>query len=294
MSATILYFPDSQIQSEALAAALGLPAALIAVHHFPDGESLVRVPPDVRGSVILVRSLHDPNSKLIELMLACATLREQGVQRIVLIAPYLAYMRQDMAFHPGEAVSQRHMGRWLADLCDVLVTVDPHLHRVPNLQNIVPERLIVTLSAAPLLGQMLRDTHFLLVGPDSESQQWVSQMAAPFGLDMVIAQKARRGDRDVEVMLPPGFSAQGRHAVIVDDVISSGHTLRACATALWQAGAVEVEALATHCLASAADYQALLDHGFAQVRATDSIIGPWTALSLAPLIAEALRTHHLV
>jgi len=294
MSATLLYFPDSQSQGLALAAEIGCAAQPITLHHFPDGESLVRVPPAVAGTAIILRSLHDPYAKLIELMFACATLRAQGVKRIILIAPYLAYMRQDIAFHPGEAVSQIYIGQFLAQLCDVLITVDPHLHRVAHLEAVVPERQALALSAAPLLGQLLNDDNILLVGPDSESEQWVNQIAKTYSHEVIIAHKERRGDRDVTVHLPQASAIAGRRAVIVDDVISSGHTLRACAKALRDAGATQIEALATHCLASPADYQALLDAGFSQVRASDSIIGPWTAISLAPLFADALRKHHFI
>ena len=123
----------------------------------------------------MLRSLHQPNEKLLELLLAAQTARELGAREVTLVAPYLAYMRQDCAFAPGEAVSQRHVGGFLAALFDRLVTVDPHLHRVAALGDIAPGADAVAVSAAPLIGRFLREHAAapVLVGPDEESAQWV-------------------------------------------------------------------------------------------------------------------------
>ena len=131
--------------------------------------------------MVLLRTLDHPNEKLVDLLLAARTARLLGARHLTLVAPYLAYMRQDMAFHPGEAVSQRIVGRFLADLFDAVITVDPHLHRIARLAQAVPVAQAVVLSGAPLLADLIaqRRPGALLVGPDSESAQWVSQAAAP-------------------------------------------------------------------------------------------------------------------
>ena len=99
--------------AERLAQALGVPCRTVTVHRFPDGESLVRVEPSPE-TAFLYRSLDHPNDKLVELLLAVSALRANGAAKVVLIAPYLAYMRQDIAFHDGEAISQRVVGKLLA------------------------------------------------------------------------------------------------------------------------------------------------------------------------------------
>ncbi|MCZ4328253.1 ribose-phosphate pyrophosphokinase-like domain-containing protein, partial [Brachybacterium paraconglomeratum] len=86
----------------------------------------------------LYRSLDQPNEKLVELLLAARTARTLGAPHLTLVAPYLPYMRQDIAFSPGEAVSQRIVGPFLASLVDAVITVDPHLHRVASLRDVVP------------------------------------------------------------------------------------------------------------------------------------------------------------
>ena len=126
----LLGFSDYESQGRRLADALGMPFALVAIHRFPDGESKVTLPSPLPERVVLCRSLDAPNDKLIELMLCAETARAMGAKRVALVAPYLCYMRQDIAFHPGEAVSQKIVGKFLAGLFDAVITVDPHLHRI--------------------------------------------------------------------------------------------------------------------------------------------------------------------
>ena len=126
----VLGFPDYDRQASALAKALNAPYRLIELHRFPDGESQLRLPPALPGQVVLCRSLDRPNGKLVELLLAAGCARQLGASQLILVAPYLCYMRQDKAFRTGEAISQQIVGNFLAGLFDTLVTVDPHLHRV--------------------------------------------------------------------------------------------------------------------------------------------------------------------
>ena len=78
-----------------------------------------------------------------------------GAQKILLVAPYLAYMRQDIAFHPGEIVSQKIIGRFLSELVDGLITVDPHLHRISRLDEAFPGPYAIALSGAPMLAELI-------------------------------------------------------------------------------------------------------------------------------------------
>ena len=136
----LLAFDDETTLARRLADAAGLPLAIIERHRFPDGESRLRLPPSLPARTVLLRGLQQPNDKLAELMLAAAGARELGARRLTLVSPYLAYMRQDIAFVPGEVVSQRHLGRALAAWFDDVVTVDPHLHRVSTMDEVVPGR----------------------------------------------------------------------------------------------------------------------------------------------------------
>ena len=285
----ILCFDDEVEFACALGRMAGLPVQRIGRHRFPDGELKLTLPPKLDAEVCVLRSLHAPNEKLVELILAARAAREQGAREVTLIAPYLAYMRQDSAFNPGEVVSQKVIGRLLAELFDALVTVDPHLHRVATLNEAVPLARAVALSAAPLIGHFvaMRGRNPMLVGPDAESAQWVHAAATYNGLPWAVCRKTRHGDTEVEVELPAAQIA-GREVVLVDDVASSGNTLAAAARALLAAGAARVDAVVTHAALTPQAGATLRAAGIAEFWSTDTVPHESNALSVVPLLADAL------
>ena len=198
----------------------------LETRHFPDGEHYLRLAGPLKGAdVIVLCGLEQPDQHLLPLLLLAAEAREQGAASIGLVAPYLSYMRQDKRFHAGEIVTSRHFAQLLSRHFDWLVTVDPHLHRYHALEQIysIPCRV---LHAAALLGEWLTDSNdVFLVGPDAESEQWVSAMGRHAGLPWVTASKQRLGDHSVQVTLPDLAAMAGRRPVLVDDVISSGMTM---------------------------------------------------------------------
>lgn len=288
--ALVLGFPEYAEQARRLADTAGLGYAQVSIHRFPDGESRVGLPVELPPRVVFCRSLDRPNDKLVELILAARTARELGVEQVTLVAPYLCYMRQDVAFAPGEAVSQRVVGRLLAGLFDALVTVDPHLHRVDRLEEAVPVVRARTLTAASLMAGFLSSelSEPLLVGPDSESEQWVSAIAAGQGLDYRIGTKERLGDRSVRVRFSTLDWCRGRQVVLVDDVASTGRTLESAAAALASDGPASMSVLVTHGLFLEGTLDRLRAIGVDRVWSTDSIPHPTNRLHLAPLLARAL------
>jgi len=289
-AALLLHFEDEADSAARLAAAAGMDSACIARHRFPDGELKLRLPAALPPQVVLLRSLSQPNEKLVELLLAARTARSLGATQLTLVAPYLAYMRQDIAFQPGEAVSQRIVGGFLAGLFDAVVTVDPHLHRVATLAEAVPVARAVVLSGAPLLADLIAQQRpgALLVGPDEEAAQWVAQAAARHGFDHAVCTKVRHGDRHVEIALP-ALDVRGRAVVLLDDVASSGHTLAQAARGLLAAGAASVDVAVTHALFAGDAGQLLRQAGIGQVWSTDCIAHPSNAVSMAPALAAALE-----
>ena len=286
----LLHFAEDQAQADRLAQATGFAVAQVVRHRFPDGELKLRLPPQLPDRVVVLRSLDHPNEKLVELLLVARTARTLGATHLTLVAPYLAYMRQDIAFEAGEVVSQRVVGRFLADLFDAIVTVDPHLHRVATLDEAVPVARAVVLSGAPLLADLIAQHHAkpLLVGPDEESAQWVAQAAARHVFDHAVCHKVRHGDRDVQIALPD-VDVCGRTVVLLDDVASSGYTLAAAARLLLAAGAASVDVAVTHALFAGDAIQVIQDAGVGHVWSTDCITHASNAVSMAEPIASALR-----
>ena len=289
----VLAFDDEREMAAALARALGVPLAPIERHRFPDGELKLRLPATLPACVVVLRSLHQPNEKLVELLIAAPAARELGAQRLLLACPYLAYMRQDIAFSPGEAVSQRHIGSLLASRFDAVVTVDPHLHRIAALREVMPGCDAVSLSAASLIGAWVARhvSEPLLLGPDEESSPWVSEAARACSppADHGWCVKQRRGDRDVEVTLPPGIDCRGRAVVLIDDMASTGRTLMAATRLALAAGAVSVDVAVTHPLFVGDALAELRGSGVRHVWSTDCVPHASNAISVVPMLADALR-----
>lgn len=287
----VLGLPGNASLAPPLAAALGCAHAELELHRFPDGEALVRLPVPVRGEcVVLAASLDGPDAKTLPLVFAADAARELGARAVGLVAPYLAYMRQDMRFKPGEAVTSRSYARLLSGSLDFLATVDPHLHRWETLGRIYP---IPTeaVPAAPAIAGWLRDNipDALLVGPDAESAQWVSALAQAAGLPALVLRKVRHGDRDVQVALPPGPLPRGRTPVLVDDIASTGHTLAQAARALQGAGLPCGCCIAVHALFAEDALQVLAGAGIGRVLSCDTIAHPTNAITIVPGLAAAVR-----
>ncbi len=293
MTTVLLHFDDETAPAQRLAEVAALDTAQVEYHRFPDQELRLTLPfhesTRIPSTLVIYRSLDRPNDKLVELLLIARHARQQGIKRLILVAPYLAYMRQDIAFHPGEIVSQSIVGGFLGELFDAVITVDPHLHRIDRLEEAIPTEYAIALSGALRLAELIaRKRHnALLIGPDAESAQWVEHAAAVTGLDHGVCRKVRHGDTQVEIELP-GIDVSGRHVVLMDDVASSGHTLARAAEQLLVAGASSVDVAITHALFAGEAMEVIKSAGIGEVWSTDCIVHPSNAIAMAPLLADAL------
>lgn len=289
----LLAFADERRLAEQLARELGCELALVAEHRFPDGELKLTLPSPLPASVVLLRGLHQPNERLVQLLLAAKTARRLGAQRLALATPYLAYMRQDIEFQPGEAISQRIVAGFLGELFERVVTIDPHLHRIASLDEVMPGSRGIALTAAPLLGQWIAAQWSgagrlpLLVGPDEEALQWVRAAGEVTGLEGFVCRKTRRGDRDVEVELPDA-DITGREIVLIDDVASTGHTLVQAAQALRARGVAAIDVAVVHALFGGDALDRLAAAGIRQVWSTDAVPHSSNVVTVAPMLARAI------
>jgi ribose-phosphate pyrophosphokinase len=261
----------------------------IETRNFPDGETYVRLASDVAGkAVLLVATLARPDEGFLRLVFLADAARSLGAATVTLVAPYLAYMRQDRRFRPGEAVTSRTFARLISSSFDRLVTVDPHLHRYPALSALY-EIPSLTLHAAPLLADWIATSIAkpLVIGPDEESEQWVSAIAARIGAPHAVLRKIRHGDRDVEIALPDLSQWNGLQPVLVDDIASSGNTLIEAARKLPQRGFPRPDVAVVHGI-FAGDSYARLAPLCGRIVSTDSVSHPTNAIGLARLIADAI------
>lgn len=287
----VLALPGAEALAAGLASRLRCEHAELQLHHFPDGETGVRIAAPVKGRcVVLAGSLDQPDGKTLPLIFAADAARELGAHQVGLVAPYLAYMRQDKRFQPGEAVTSRSYARLLSASLDFLVTVDPHLHRIHNLDEIYTLRTQV-VPAAPLIARWLR-SHVeapWLIGPDQESEQWVAEVARLAGAPWTVLAKTRRGDRDVGVRLASRERWPGRTPVLLDDIISTGHTMQAATRLLIKAGLGAPLCIAVHALLDADAQRQLLEAGVTRVVSCDTVVHPTNAIRMASLLARAVR-----
>ncbi len=290
ISSAVQWLPSSAHFGPRLAQTLGIAGHAINLHRFPDGELRTTVGP-AAATTIICCSLNQSNEKLIALLFAAEALRRDGAKRLVLVSPYLGYMRQDAAFHPGEAISQRVIGTLLANNFDRVITFDAHLHRTPSLASVFPGIEADNLSAAPAIEALLRAETVapttVVVGP--ESRTWTADIASRLGLAYSVAQTVRQSDQSVQIAFADPKRFVGHRVLFIDDIASSGGTLIACAQALSESGASSIEVIVVHALFPAPLMMVLGRAGIRSVRSTNSVPHPTNAISLDTLLANALR-----
>lgn len=289
MTPIVFPLPGGEALAADLATLAGWELGRTGFRRFPDGEASFRLDPlPSQRTAILAGALDDPDPKTVALLLMAATARELGGAPVLLVAPYLAYMRQDISFRAGEPVSARHYARLLSGAVDALVTVDPHLHRIHRLEEIysIPTRVV---SAAPLLAAWIKAevADPFVVGPDEESIQWVRKVAEAAGAPWTVMRKRRLGDRKVQVEAPDLADFAGRAPVLVDDIVSSGRTLIESAARLSEQGFRPGHCVIVHDLTSAEARDAVAEAGLSLV-SVDTVPNPSNALRAAPLLLPAI------
>jgi ribose-phosphate pyrophosphokinase len=289
-SPVIIAMPRNEAMAEKLAKLLRANIGQLELRAFPDGETYLRFITDVSTrAIILICTLDRPNEKILPLIFAAATARELGATNVGLVAPYLAYMRQDRRFHPGEAVTSREVAHLLSRAFDWLVTVDPHLHRYGSLAEIyrIPTRVV---HAAALMSQWIKAnvSNPLIIGPDSESAQWVSAVARDADAPFAVLQKVRLGDRKVEISVEGLPDLAGQTPVLVDDIISSGRTMIEAVRLLKKRGGLAPVCIAVHGL-FADDSNLLLEQIGARVVTSNSIYHVTNGMDVGKLLAESVR-----
>lgn len=285
----VLGFAGYEEQAQRLSASLGVRYAAVQIHRFPDGESKVTLPASLPPEVVFCHSLNQPNDKLIELLLAAQTARRLGAVRLTFVVPYLCYMRQDIAFQPGEAVSQLIVGRLLADLFDCVITLDPHLHRIDSIEAAIPDIEAIALSASRSIGRFLarKKRDAFILGPDEESAQWAQAIGRSGGLEFAVGRKIRLDDRNVVVELPAA-DLRNRYVVLVDDIVSTGESMIAAARQCLAAGAIQVDAFVCHALFVGDAQEKMRRAGITDIESTDSVSHSCNVLQLADLLAGAV------
>lgn len=293
MNAVVFALPGNEALAQSLADRLKVRCGLLQVRRFPDGEFFVRFEEETRDrSVILVCTLDRPDVKYLPLIFAAATARELGASSVGLVAPYLAYMRQDKRFHAGEAITSTIFAGEISRVFDWLITVDPHLHRRQSLDEIytIPSDV---LHAAPAMSAWIKANvqNPLVIGPDNESEQWVSAVAKDAGAPFTVLEKIRHGDRDVEVSVPRVENWRDRTPVLVDDIISTARTMIAAVGHLNTLGFPPPICIGVHAVFAEHAYADLMNAGAQRIVSCNTIPHASNAIDLDDYLATAVAAY---
>lgn len=289
MAGLLIALPGSEDAARRLSEATGLPLGAVELRTFPDQEIYLRLGTEVAGQeVVLVGSLDKPGDKFLQIAFLAATAKDLGARCVGLVAPYLAFMRQDSRFAPGEGITSVYFARLLSGIVDWLITVDPHLHRWHSLDELYSIPTRIARSAGAIASWVTEHVaHPILVGPDAESEQWVADVAGRCGAPFAVLEKTRRGDRDVSVSSLTAQELHGRTPVVLDDIISTGRTMVEATKQVQSAGGVGTICIAIHAVFADSVHQELVAAGAAQVLTCNTIPHTSNAICVVPALAEA-------
>lgn len=288
MENIIFALPGNEKLTEKIAKRMNAETGETIIRQFPDGETYVRIKSNVKDKrVILVCTLHQPDEKLLPLYFLSKTAKDLGAKCTCLIVPYLSYMRQDIRFQPGEAITSEYFGEFISQFAESLVTVDPHLHRRSSLSEIynVPSEVV---HAANHISDWIKTNieNPVLVGPDSESEQWVSEVAINAGAPFIILEKTRHGDKDVEVSVPNVGDYKNHTPVLIDDIISTARTMIETVAHLKNAGMKSPVCIGIHPVFAGSAYQDLQNSGVKKIVTCNTIQHESNQIDITNILVE--------
>lgn len=290
MKTIFFALPGNETQAQLLSEKCNAGIGDHTIRSFPDEETFVKINSDVSDKkVILICTLDQPNNKFLPLYFLAKTAKELGAKHVCLVAPYLAYMRQDKRFQPGEAITSEHFATLLSSCVDSLITIDPHLHRRTDLSEIysIPTHV---LHAADLITNWIKNNikDPVLVGPDSESEQWVSQVAKNANAPFIVLQKTRISDTDVQISIPHLEKFMQHTPVLIDDIISTARTMIATVKHLKTLKMKAPVCIGVHAVFAGNAYQELLNEGASKIITCNTISHPSNDIDISDLLAKII------
>lgn len=283
--------PSSQGLGRRLSMLLSLDLVNFEWKIFPDGESYFRLLSKVDDSVVLVHSLTPPQDKrIVELFFLLKLLSDYRAKDIILVIPYLAYMRQDKRFLDGEIVSVEVLADLLKTFdIDRYVFVDVHSGEVLKFFG----NRAMEVSAFPFIGDFLSKYHLInpiVIAPDAKAFKYAETVAKIIGAESdYIVKRRDRSSGAVESELKE-FNVGGRDVILVDDIISTGGTMINAIKILKEHGANRVFACCTHGLFIGNAVINMFNAGVYDIISTDTIESYYSRVSVAPAIASAIKS----
>jgi ribose-phosphate pyrophosphokinase len=279
--------PASQLLAGRVAAFLGETLALCDYKRFPDGESYTQVVTPLDDEITIIQSTAT-DQDLIYLLQLLDVCRDR---RISLVIPYFGYARQDKIFKPGEPMTARAVARALNPFLKSGNVFLMNIHAPSIMVHFQCQTM--NLDATPLLAEKigslgLKDA--VIISPDKGAVAMAKTAASCLGLECDYLQKTRLSGTEVS-MAPKEVNVKGRDVVIFDDMIATGGTMATAITLLRQQGANRVYLAAVHPVLTGSAVLKLYRSGVEAVLATDTLDKGVSTVSVAPMIAKALRSN---
>jgi len=284
--------------AEEIAGYLGMRLGEAAVGRFRDGEISVSISENVRGvDAFVVQPTAPPAENLLELLIMIDALRRASARRITAVIPYFGYARQDRKDRPRVAITAKLVANLVTVAgADRVLTMDLHAPQIQGFFDIPMDHIY----AAPVLLRYF-DEHagddLVVMAPDIGSIKMGRAFAKRLGADLGFVDKRRPRPDATEVMNVVG-EVEGKHVIMVDDIISTGSSMIEGAAAILRMGARKVTAGATHALFSEGAVEALDASDIEEVVVTNTLNTDRTGsdkirtLSVAELLGEAIDRIH--
>ncbi len=284
--------------AEAIAAYLRVDLTKASVHRFADMEIFVEIQENVRGEdVFIIQSTSYPaNDNLMELLVCIDALRRASARRITAVIPYFGYARQDRKPGPRTPISAKLVANLITEAgANRVLTLELHAGQIQGFFDIPVDNLYGAPLMAPDIANNLGSDNVLIVSPDVGGVARARAYAKRIDANLAIIDKRRERAGVSEVMNVIG-EVEGRHCVLVDDIVDSGGTLCNAADALLAAGATSVQAYCTHGVLSGGAVARIAASSLDKLVITDSIrptegvrvTDKIRVLSVAQLMGEAI------
>ncbi len=226
---------------------LGMPLCATEIGRFPDSETSVHIKETVRGAdVFIIQSTSQPvNEHLMELLLLIDALKRASAERVTAVIPYYGYARQDRKQIGRVPISAKLIANLIeAAGADRVLTLDLPAGQIQGFFDIPVDNLRADpIFADYFTKQNLKDT--VIVSPDIGSAKRAGTVAERLNLPLAIVEKTRISGEEVKARNVIG-DVEGKRAIIIDDIVSTGATLIEATRLLLENGAKEVYAACTH------------------------------------------------
>jgi ribose-phosphate pyrophosphokinase len=283
---------NSQAIAKSLARKLKAKYSPLTISTFPDGDEYLKFNTNVKGhNVVIVQSFQpNPQRSFLQIIFAAETAKDLGAKHVTLIAPFLAYMRQDARFNPGEAISSKIVGKYLSKAVDRLITFDPHIHRYKSLRDVFSIKS-TKLTANYLIADYIKKHYkdVVIVGPDWEAYQWADKIAKLIGAKAAHFSKRRHSSRRVTSKMVNAVDMKGKTVIIIDDIISTGGTVIQATKTVLAKGAKQVHAICIHGLFVENALSKMKKSGVKSVLTTNCIEHKTNKIDVTPLLVKELK-----